>query len=199
MYLWNWAGHYNVLVEFRRLLLEYFQGVRYGRYGDEPDESSAAREARVRLDRMNTSVKAAFLVTAVGLPRVIHLPAPMLGGYVCNLSILDNLFQLHQHSVTPDVVLGYVDRAIGDLEGRRWASVLHTLNPLNWLYSLLEALFHIPFRLLKVAGLDGDSVESSWIGKVLKLVLMVVGLVEGLKQAGVWSQMLQFVGATPPP
>lgn len=62
------------------------RGVRYGRYGDGPDESSAAREARVRLDRMNTSVRAAFMATAVGPPRVLHLPAPMVGGYVCNLS-----------------------------------------------------------------------------------------------------------------
>lgn len=195
MYYWHWRGHFNTLTEFRALLLQYYNGVGYGRYGDEPKESRGAREARIRINRLSTRAREALRLT-IGLPSILYYPAPAVGGYVKQLWIMDNLFGLHQYDIKPNTVLGFVDQALGALDDRRLASIGYTLNPLNWGFSLLEVGFHIPFRLMKIVGLNGDSVESSWVGKLLKLTMILLGVVEGLKKAGAWEQVLQRFGGS---
>ena len=77
------------------------------------------------------------------------------------IDLLENLFRLHQHRVSPQILLDYVDRAIGVYKDDRSRAWMRTINPFYWLNLLLECTARLPFFVLGSMGLDRARMEAS--------------------------------------
>ena len=150
-------------------------------------EEEPAKDAKVRINRALHRVVTA--IDAVGLPRVvIYTPAPAVGGYQQHVDLLDNLFILHQFQIPQGRVIELIDRAIGIYENDKCSAILRSINPLWWLWKGLVLLSSGPFRLLSAAGFDTASIENSFIGRLFRLVVMLVTVLAA------FLTVLQFLG-----
>ena len=175
MYIWTLLHGLSILVEFRELLCRYYSGSKPIEFSRELDETADAYRARVEINFNLLDVKRLLRGAGVGTT-LLCLPNPIRGGYAHEVSVFDNLFAIHQFELSPNVVLDYVDRARGHYRKQLVPSLLYTLNPVNWLLSFLSSVVSIPFRILGIVGLDSDSAENSWLGKIVKLSGMILGL-----------------------
>jgi hypothetical protein len=83
------------------------------------------------------------------------------------------MFDLWRYQIKPQTIDDALNRAIGAYRQHERRLFRRMFNPLHW----LDLLLGVPFRVLTVAGLDGQRYEQSALGKLVKLILAVVGFV----------------------
>ncbi len=192
MYIWTLIYRLEQLEQFRELLIRFYNGARPTRFSHALEFTEDAAQARFLIDR-NINEAARF-IREVGVSDVaVYTPPPMIGGYITQIHLIANYHRIYQWDCPPSDVIAIVDRAIGSLSKKKLSSLLHTLNPINWLLSLISALVSIPFRLFSIIGLDGDSIEKSGLGKAIKAISMLAGLAVSIGAALEKFGLLNFV------
>ena len=158
------------LLEFRNLIIEYYDNVRSGGFLKPPIENQKSSKIRIqinnRIDKINSILIAADLD-----PTLIVTPPPAIGGRVQSINLLDNFFLLHIHQINPSNIIDFLDRGIGKYTNDNPYSIIRTLNPLYYLGLILYILGNIPFRLFEYAGFNVSPIEHSWFGKLIKFII----------------------------
>jgi hypothetical protein len=112
-----------------------------------------------------------------GVPHMmIQYPAPMVGGHVKHIELVENIFDLKQLQVNPLQLLDVLQQSIGVYEADREAALVRTINPLFWLGKFLRAISAIPFAILEHAGLHGKKYEDSFMGRLLRLITEIAAV-----------------------
>jgi len=125
---WENKRRLGRLAEFRALVIEYFNNSSAERMGVERIEEPEAEEARVKINRMMDEVHDIILYAGVK-PWIRYIPPPAVGGYIQNIDLVQNIFNLHRFQIAPNNLLDFVDRAIGIYENNSGPAFRRAINP----------------------------------------------------------------------
>jgi len=120
-----------------------------------------------------------------------YTPPPVVGGYVQQVDLIINFFNLGNFGTGVKEVLDWIDRSIGVYENDKRRAFIRTFNPFFWLGLLVDYIVAIPFSLLAKAGFNRTKIEDSFIGRIAKFVLYVVTLLGAL--LGIIASLLTIV------
>ena len=132
-----------------------------------------------------TSGEAEYCVRKSGVPTgVYYSPPPAVGGLAGQIDFFANLFQLNQFSISPQMIVDCLEKAIGNYQFKQKQFRRKLLNPFYWIGEIIR----IPFYIASFAGFNSHKFEFSFIGKSYKFI---AGLI-----AFAWTiiEMLNFFG-----
>lgn len=176
--IWENLRRGSYLQEFRKLVTSYFENTSYDYLGGEEVDDKALK-TRAEINKMS-SLAGKFIQAAGISTKITHYPAPAVGGYVTNIDVIFNIFNLHNYDILPIHVIDDIDKAIGVYEADKSSAMVRTFNPFFWLGKLLSKISSIPFTLLKIAGFESEKIRKSLIGKLLSLLFQVVALIASI-------------------
>ncbi len=140
---------------------------------DERIEEPEAEKIRVKINRMMDEIHDIILHSGVN-PSIRYTPSAMVGGYVQNIDLVQNIFNLHRFRITANNLLDFVDRSIGIYEGNRRPALLRAINPFFYLGLVFDLVARIPFVLIGRAGFNRQKVEESLAGRLVKGSIYIV-------------------------
>lgn len=104
-------------------------------------------------------------------------PAPAVGGPVIPVNIFDAiLHDIGHESLDQNWIEDCINETIGKLEHKIKKELYKLFNPLHWLYSILIFILRLPFLLISLTGFNMEKVEDQLIGKIFKLVELIIVL-----------------------
>ena len=174
--VWENYRRIEKLVEFRNLVIEYFNNSRAEWMADGRIEEEAAQVARVKINRIMDETHNIILHSGIN-PTIIWTPPPAVGGYVKNVDLIQNIFNLYGFQIGSDTVLDYIDRAIGIYESNHKPSLIRTFNPLFYIGLVFDAISELPFIAIGKLGFNRQKAESSVTGRLVKGVLYLITVV----------------------
>ena len=178
---WENNRRCQILNDFRNKVVDYFNKSRVS--------SNTPEIYKVRSDINRKLPETIEILEAAGMaPSVVVTPAPAIGGYVRNITLLDNIFNLEGDEIAPITVVDALERAVGAYEADYSAAVCRTFNPLWWARQLLESFAQLPFYLIGAAGFNANKVRASTLGHSIRFVFLVIPAVPAL------LALLDFVG-----
>lgn len=174
MTVWDLERRLGVLVEFRNLLVEYYNNVEYVSCLQTQPNNAGIR-ARMRINAILDDVRESMAIAGFN-PTIDYSDPPAVGGRQRFISLLDNLFNLSRFSIPPEILIDVAEQAIGKYERNRNRAVMRTINPFFWLNQLLASIFGFPFRLLASAGLvDESTLDSNDTLRIVKAIVVFIG------------------------
>ena len=124
------------------------------------DLISNTEKVREQINRMLPKVSR-FLREADTYPIITVREPPFVGGRIWNIDVAENIFNLENWELSPQVITDSVQRAIGYYQDDLLNSFFRTINPFWWLMRLIAALIRIPFGILAWAGYDAGKFGPS--------------------------------------
>jgi len=170
---WENSSRLNRLAEFRALVIEYFNNSRAEWMVDERIEQPKAEEARVKINRMMDGIHDIILYAGVN-PSIRYTPPPAVGGYIQNIDLVQNIFNLHRFHIAPNNLLDFIDRAIGIYENNAGPAFRRTINPFFYVGLVFDLVARIPFVLIGRAGFNRQKAEESLVGRLIKGVIYII-------------------------
>ena len=170
---WENNRRLEKLAEFRALVIQYFDNSRAEWMVDERIEKPEAEEARVKINRMMDETHDIILYSGVN-PSIRYTPPAVVGGYIQNIDLVENVFNLHRFKITANNLLDFVDRSIGIYESNRRPALLRAINPFFYLGLAFDLVARIPFVLIGRAGFNRQKVEESLAGRLVKGSIYIV-------------------------
>lgn len=177
--IWENRRRVEVLHQFCKLLDEYFAALRHDHISGEPIETEKSQNLRVQIARLLDDARG--IIGAAGLSPIIHWTAPpVAGGYSRYVDVVESVFNLHTFRISAEDVFDFSNRAIGIYERGEKAAKMRVFNPLFYLGVAVEWVASLPFVLVGRAGFNRQRIESSKIGKLLKLIFEAIALGAGI-------------------
>jgi hypothetical protein len=171
MLYWECKRRLELLHQFRGLAFNYFENIQHAHWaagGAPPTMNDKAQKARHEMNHAMEDVVLSF--DLLGIVHVVRWTPPRaVGGYMQNVDLIVNIFDLYGFRIPPQMVFDCTDRAVGAYERECRRLLRKSFNPLYWLGILIVWVLRLPFKLLGVAGFDANKVEESAFGKTLKL------------------------------
>ncbi|HOX54636.1 MAG: hypothetical protein PHI86_03470 [Candidatus Omnitrophica bacterium] len=161
------------LYAFIDLIGRYFQNTRHDGFSFELIENEEALTIRMEIDRILTRIYRIVIASGVN-PVIQYTPPPAIGGYIRDIDVIHNIFNLSRFEIRPTILLDYIYRAIGIYEDNSKSALIRTFNPFFWLGLLLDYIVSLPFRFMGIIGFNQNKVESSFIGKIVKGILYLI-------------------------
>ena len=181
--LWENKRRLEVLGEFRNDVVSYFNNSHSEWMTKARIENAEAVQARQRIN--STADQAQRIIKAAGIPQIIiWTPPPAVGGYVQQVHVFSNLFELARFQIPPKNAVDFIERALGVYQSDRTAAKRRTVNPFWWLNRSLLWLLSIPFVFLGKIGFDAARAEGSVWGKFFKLLVAASALLTILNLLG---------------
>ena len=177
------------LAEFRDHVIEYFNNSRAEWMVDERIEQPKATEARVKINRMMDGVHDIIFYAGVN-PSIRYTPPPAIGGYIQNIDLVQNIFNLHRFQIAPNNILDFIDRAIGIYESNARPAFLRAINPFFYLGIVFDLVARVPFVLIGRAGFNRKKAEDSLAGRLIKGALYIITALASLLTV---LQLLDFL------
>lgn len=196
MLFWECRRRLEQLVEFRKVAYDYFSNIRYADWmarGCPPTMNETSQRARNQINLMMHDVADCF--DLMGVPHSItYTPPPIIGGYVRSIDLIGNIFDLWQFEIQSSHLFDCTDRAIGAYQREGLNLRRKLFNPFYWLGLLLVWFLRLPFKFLTAAGFNGQKLEGSLTGKIVKVVLGLLPLTAAaLKIADDWDKVRAFL------
>ena len=111
--------------------------------------------------RVPNPLKELRIIAAAGVSQLITwTPPPAVGGYVQQIHVFPNLFELDRFQIPHDHAVDFIERAIGVYQSDRPAAFRRTINHLWWLFRGLLWFARIPFVFLGAVGFDAARAEG---------------------------------------
>ena len=170
---WENNRRLDKLAEFRALVIHYFNNSRAESMVDERIEKPEAGGARVKINRMMDETHDIILYSGVN-PSIRYTPPAVVGGYIQNIDLVQNVFNLHRFQITANNLLDFVDRSIGIYESNKRPALLRAINPFFYLGLAFDLVARIPFVLIGRAGFNRQKVEESLAGRLVKGSIYIV-------------------------
>ena len=110
--IWETKKRLKKLREFHGVVVDYYNNTQSSIAGDGAIENKTSSKMRTPLNF--TLPPTTKYVHFAGVSTSFrHTPAPAVGGYVQDVDILQNLFNIGQFQVGPNTVTGIIEQAIG--------------------------------------------------------------------------------------
>ncbi len=164
------------LIKFRELVLKYFNNSRVEWMVDERIEEPEALRARVEINRLMDEIHNIILYSGIN-PSIRWTPPPAVGGYIQNVDLIQNIFNIHRFQISPNNVLDFIDRSIGVYEYNHTRALIRTLNPLFYLSIFFDWVSELPFIFIGWLGFNREKAELSLIGRLMKGLLYLVTVI----------------------
>lgn len=197
--VWENSRRLNRLVEFHNLIIEYFNNSHWEWTADGRIEEEPARLARVKINRAMDEAHCIILHSGIN-PSVIYTPPPAVGGYVKNVDVIQNIFNLDSHQMGIKPVLDFIERAIGIYESNHKSAIIRTLNPFFYLGLVFDAISDLPFIAIGKLGFNREKAKSSAIGRLVKgflyLIMVAAAFLTILQLLDFLNPIKQFVHET---
>jgi len=197
--IWENVKRVNFLIEFKNLIVKYFNNIRHADYSLDVVENEEAKKTRYEIN-IRVDKTLSFVLAAGVSPFITYAPPPVVGGYIEKINLILDIFHLYQHRIKPQEVLDVLDRVIGIYNDDKRNSLFRTFNPFFWLGLLLEFIVSLFFRFLGEIGFNQKKIENSVVGKIIKgilyiievfaAVLTILGLLGYLDEFRSWLQNL---------
>lgn len=136
-------------------------------------EKPEAEEARVKINRMMDEAHDIILYSGVS-PSIRYTPPAVVGGYIQNIDLVQNVFNLHRFQITANNLLDFIDRSIGIYESNKRPALLRAINPFFYLGLAFDLVARVPFVLIGRAGFNRKKVEESLAGRLVKGSIYIV-------------------------
>lgn len=174
--IWENKRRVQKLLEFRSDVVEYFSNSKYEWMNRDRVENDKSQAARQKLNRSLEYTHDVLICSGTGT-RIRYTPPAAIGGYIQDLDLVENIFNLQNYQISPNNLLDIIDRAIGIYESDQSSAVIRVLNPFFYLEIFLDWISTIPFKLLAKLGFNQVKAQESFIGKIFKgLVYLVTAL-----------------------
>jgi len=167
IFIWENKRRIERLLEFRSLVLTYFENSRYDPFVDSRIEQSKALKVRDRINLCLSEIHAIILSADI-VPVIIYRAPPLIGGYQSTIDLFENIFNLDRYQIGPNVVIDYVDRTIGKYRSNQTIAFLRMFNPFFYLGLLLAPISDLLFEVIGEFGYNRQKLESSIFGKLVK-------------------------------
>lgn len=167
---WENKNRLNDLIEFRNMVIEYFNNIKYTDFGFEIIENPKAREIRTKINLMINRIHKIILSSGIN-PSIFYSPPPAIGGISGSIDLIYNMFYLHQYKIKPDNIIDIIDRSIGIYIDNTINSLIRTINPFYWLGLLIDYIASLPFRFIGTLGYDRLKAENSILGRMIKALI----------------------------
>lgn len=200
---WENKHRLKLLTNFRELLNTYFNNVEFvrGYPSAEPIENKTAHGARVEINRVLGEVREVLHSAGIS-PVIQYTPPPMIGGYIQDIDIFLNMFNLRYYKIPHNKLFDFVDYAIGRYGRDSKRAWIRTFNPFYWIGCVFDYIAGLPFVLLGRIGFDSDKAESSIIGRCIKgllyLIVVFAALLTILYYLGYLEQFKGLIQKKPP-
>lgn len=170
------------LAEFRELVIEYFNNSEYRWLAEGRIEGHQAREARTNINRMLDEINTIIVLSGVSAS-IRHVPAPSIGGYIHNINLILNVFNLDRFNCGPNNVLDIVDRSMGIYISNQRAAQIRLFNPGYYFLMCLDWIASMPFFVIGKLGFDRYKAERSMVGRMFKFVIVFGGGIASIRAA----------------
>ncbi|MGE8723311.1 hypothetical protein ACO2KH_18475 [Leptospira terpstrae] len=161
----------KILNEYRADVINYFNNIRSS-FIEDVEENEISKKARMKINLVNDQVY--YIIYEAQISSVISwTPPPIIGGYVKNIDLVNNIFNLHIYQLNPNHLIDVIDRSIGKYQRDTIPSLFRTINPLFYLFGILNYIMEFPFRFLTEFGFKTEKFENSLIGKIMKLFVFI--------------------------
>lgn len=171
--IWGNIDRTIKLVNFRNLVVEYFNNIEYEYMGFEITENDKAREIRPKINIIIEEIHS--IILASGLSTIlIYTPPPAIGGYIRNIDLIQNIFMLHHWQIKPNELTDKIERSIGIYENDKKHALLRMFNPFYWIGQIIDLIVDIPFSIIGKLGFNQYKIENSPIGKLVRGILYLI-------------------------
>ena len=174
--IWENKRRVQKLFEFRADVVEYFSNSKYEWMNRDRVENDKSQAARQKLNRALEYTHDVLICSGTGT-RIRYTPPAAIGGYIQDLDLVENIFNLQNYQISPHNLLDIIDRAIGIYESDQSSAVIRALNPFFYLEIFLDWISTVPFKLLAKLGFNQVKAQESFIGRIFKgLVYLITAL-----------------------
>lgn len=174
--IWENKRRVQKLLEFRSDVVEYFSNSKYDWMNRERIENDKSKAARQKLNRALEYAHDVLICSGTGT-QIRYTPPAAIGGYIQDLDLVENIFNLQNYQISHNNLLDIIDRAIGIYESDQSSAVIRVVNPFFYLEIFLDWISTIPFKLLAKLGFNQVKAQESFIGKIFKgLVYLITAL-----------------------
>ncbi|MFP4437355.1 MAG: hypothetical protein ACLFVO_08925 [Chloroflexaceae bacterium] len=144
------------------------------------DERMDQDHLRERINRLLPKVSK-FMRETKYYPILAVQEPPAVGGRIWpHYDAIENIFNLSQFDIPLQIVIDYVNRAIGYYYDDLIPSFFRTINPFWWLWQLSIFIIRVPFLVLDWAGYDAAKIEQSSQGRMYKRVAGILAFIAAL-------------------
>ncbi len=170
---WENKKRLALIKRFRSYVSTYYGNSRYSWQAEGQIEEEEAQQARTEINLILHDAHKSII--CAGVPTMVqYTPPPVIGGYIQNIDVIQNIFILHQFQIGSDGVFDIVDRSIGIYESDQTASLRRTINPFWWIGKLFTWIVGLPFNFLGSIGFDKKKAEESFTGRLVKGFLYLI-------------------------
>ena len=170
---WENKRRRTLLNRFREATVFYFNNSEAHWMADDRIENDKAKQTRTEINRMIHEIHKIVILSNVN-PSILYTPPPAIGGYVRNIDLIINIFNLQRFQINPQSLIDYIDRAIGVYENDYNPSILRTINPLYWISVIFDYVVSLPFILIGKLGFNQQKIEASFYGKLFKIIIQLI-------------------------
>jgi hypothetical protein len=169
MLYWECNRRLTELRRFRELVIKYAETCPMLNIGRriETEESGPVRDL-INLGMGEVVTSCNLIGHSLSL---IYTPPPMFGGPSSLVNVVVDIFQLNSMRLPLSKTVDLLDRAIGDYERMSKKLYRKLFNPFYWVGLLLSVILGAPFRILTLAGFNGEAAEKSLFGRLAKAVV----------------------------
>ncbi len=127
----------KLLIEFRDLVIKYFDNSRLNMLSGNYIEKPEGREAR---DAINLILNRAYkIIRLADIKTSITSTASLAAGrHGKNIDLILNIFNLGRNDIPPNTAIDYIERAIEVYKSNRLLSLMRTINPFYWMTVILN-------------------------------------------------------------
>jgi hypothetical protein len=165
--IWENNRRISSLIEFRSLVVEYFNHSRSEWMIDSRIEEEPAKNARIKINRLMDEVHDIILCSGIN-PSITWSPPPAIGGHIKNIDLIQNIFYLHRFQIGGREILDFLERSIGIYERNHKPSLIRTFNPFFYIGRIFDLISELPFFALSKLGFSKEKTETSVIGRLVK-------------------------------
>ena len=171
--VWENRKRLKKLIDFRELVIVYFNNSRVEWIMDPRVEEEAAQEARSNINLSMKEAHSTILLSGTN-PKLIWKAPPTAGGYVAKIDLIEDIFNLHEFQLDPRLVLDQIDRAIGIYQSNQKKARARVFNPLFYVEMILDFISNLPFIALGKLGFNRHKMTISAIGRLVKQLVFLI-------------------------
>ncbi len=141
-------------------------------------DSQTVQQVSLEMARLASHVQHDFVLVDMGYMTLQD--APLVGGQEHTVELAPLVYNIElatRYNFSERDVVLLLERAIGEYLRLRSRAFWNLFNPLWWIREILAGIVSIPFYVIGLAGFDQEAIESSLVGRLLKLLaeLAIIG------------------------
>lgn len=184
---WENKRRLELLYDFHDMVVDYYNNSEYGWSSERRTENDKARTLRSRINLVMHEISKIVELSGI-LPILRWTPPPAVGGYIQNVNVIKNIFNLDVYEITPNNITDFLEQSMGIYKNGSRNAIYRTINPFYWLGLALDYLVNLPFMLLGKAGFDSKRIQDSIFGRVLKAIFYLISVLAS------FLTVLQLIG-----